>query len=37
MPQDVLNKPKVQNLETGPRVASINMDGNIVDEVTDFA
>ena len=29
-------KTKVQNLRTGPRYASINVDENIVDGVTDF-
>ena len=29
-------KTKVQNLGTGPLDASINVDGNIVDGVTDF-
>ena len=29
-------KTKIQNLETGPLDASINVDGNNVDGVTDF-
>ena len=29
-------KTKIQNVGTGPLDASINVDGNIVDEVTDF-